>query len=216
MTNLAVLVGDGPGDADGPAEPLRRHRDGGLCCSGWASACCSGRVLETCNRRAFALEREQHRDARTDALTGLHNRRAMQERGRAEVKGAMRAGVPVSVILCDIDHFKSINDQYGHEAATSRWCRRPACCARRCGKAMRSGRWGGEEFMAVLPGTDAIGAGQVAERMRAAIAATRFGSLAATATISLGVATSELVDDPGAGVGPAAEGCGPAPVSRQA
>ena len=51
-----------------------------------------GRVLEASNRRAFALELEQHRDARTDTLTGLDNRRAMQERGRIELKRAMRSG----------------------------------------------------------------------------------------------------------------------------
>ena len=75
-----------------------------------------GRVLEASNRRAFALELELHRDARTDSLTGLDNRRAMLERGRVELKRAQRSGVPVSVILCDLDHFKNINDKYGHEA----------------------------------------------------------------------------------------------------
>ena len=66
-----------------------------------------GRALEASNRRAFALELELHRDSRTDALTGLDNRRAMEERGIVELKRASRAAAPVSLILCDIDHFKS-------------------------------------------------------------------------------------------------------------
>ena len=149
-----------------------------------------GRVLEASNRRAFALERELHRDARTDALTGLDNRRAMQERGRAELKRAKRAGAPVSVILCDIDHFKSINDRYGHEAGDITLVQAAGVLRAALRESDALGRWGGEEFMAVLPGTDARGASHVAERMRAAIAATKFGSLADSTTISLGVATS--------------------------
>jgi diguanylate cyclase (GGDEF)-like protein len=155
-----------------------------------------GRVLEASHRRAFALEREQHRDARTDALTGLHNRRAMQERGRAEIKRAKRARTPVSVILCDLDHFKSINDRYGHEAGDITLVQTAGVLRAALRESDALGRWGGEEFMAVLPGTDARGARHVAERMRAAIAAAKFGSVAGATTISLGVATSDLVDDP--------------------
>ena len=72
-----------------------------------------GRALEESSRRAFALELEMQREARTDTLTGLDNRRAMQERGAIELKRAKRIGAPVSVILGDIDHFKRVNDQFG-------------------------------------------------------------------------------------------------------
>jgi diguanylate cyclase (GGDEF)-like protein len=156
-----------------------------------------GRVIEVSSRRAFALEREQHRDARTDALTGLANRRAMQERGRAELKGAQRTGAPVSVILSDLDHFKNINDQYGHEAGDAALSRAALVLRRAVRESDVVGRWGGEEFMAILPGTDAAGAAEVAERMRLAIAVTTFDGVAEPQTISLGVASSEQLADPG-------------------
>lgn len=156
-----------------------------------------GRVIESSSRRAFLLERDLHRDARTDSLTGLDNRRAMQERGRAELKRAQRTGSPVSVILCDLDHFKSINDNYGHEAGDAALTRVALVLRRALRESDVVGRWGGEEFMAILPGTDAAGAAEVAERMRLAIAVTTFDGIADNTTISLGVASSEQLPDPG-------------------
>lgn len=155
-----------------------------------------GRVLEASNRRAFALELELHRDARTDALTGLANRRAMQERGRVELKRAKRSREPVSLILCDLDHFKNINDKYGHEAGDTALTDAAAVLRGALRESDALGRWGGEEFMAILPATDAAGARAVAERMRAAIATTKLAGLSETVTISLGVTTSEHLDDP--------------------
>ena len=156
-----------------------------------------GRVIEVSNRRAFALELELLRDARTDALTGLDNRRAMLERGRIELKRALRSGVPVSVILCDLDHFKNINDKYGHEAGDAALTRSAMVLRRALRESDALGRWGGEEFMAILPGTDAQGAAEVAERMRLAIAVTTFDGLSEGTTISIGVASSAQLEDPG-------------------
>lgn len=150
-----------------------------------------GRVIEASHRRAFALERDLHRDARTDPLTGLDNRRALLERGRLELKRARRSGTPFSVILGDFDHFKSINDKYGHEVGDASLTTAAAVLRGALRETDGLGRWGGEEFMAMLPGTDARGAAEVAERMRAAIAKTKFLGLGEGATISLGVATSE-------------------------
>lgn len=155
-----------------------------------------GRALEASNRRAFALDLELHRDARTDALTGLANRRGMQERGRVELKRAKRSGSPVSVLLCDLDRFKSINDRYGHEAGDAALAQTAAVLRGALRESDALGRWGGEEFIAVLPATGAIGAMEVAERMRAGIANTSFDGLREGTTISLGVATMSLVDDP--------------------
>lgn len=155
-----------------------------------------GRVIEVSNRRAYALEQELHRDARTDSLTGLDNRRAMQERGRVELKRAKRSGLPVSVILCDLDHFKNINDKYGHEAGDVALTSAATTLRRALRESDALGRWGGEEFMVVLPGTGAQGAAEVAERMRAAIASTKLGGTDETTTISLGVAASEQFEDP--------------------
>jgi diguanylate cyclase (GGDEF)-like protein len=149
-----------------------------------------GRVLETSYRRAFALEFESHRDARTDALTGLDNRRAMQEKGPLELKRAHRIDAPVAVILCDVDHFKRINDRLGHEAGDA--------VLRIVANVLRStlretdllGRWGGEEFIAVIVDADAAGGREVAERMRIGVATTPFDGLTGGATISFGVSSA--------------------------
>lgn len=154
------------------------------------------RVLEASNRRAFTLEQELHHDARTDSLTGLNNRRAMEELGPLELKRAQRSGKPVSVILCDVDHFKSINDRYGHEAGDTvlRITARVLRSALRETDAL--GRWGGEEFIVVLNDSGVTASGEVAERMRAAVAATKFEGLPDGATISLGVSTLIKVTSP--------------------
>ena len=156
-----------------------------------------GRVLEASNRRAYLLELESHRDARTDSLTGLDNRRAMQERGPLEMKRAKRSGEPISVILCDLDHFKSINDRYGHEAGDNALAAVAVVLRGALRETDGLARWGGEEFMAILPATHARGADEVAERMRAGVAATHFPRLVSGATISLGVATITRVVDLG-------------------
>lgn len=155
-----------------------------------------GRVLEASHWRAFVAERELHSDARTDALTGLANRRGMQERGRVELKRAKRSSAPVSVLLCDLDRFKNINDKYGHEAGDVALVQTAAVLRGALRESDALGRWGGEEFIAVLPATGAAGAMEVAERMRAGIANTTFTGLREGATISLGVATMSLIDDP--------------------
>lgn len=158
-----------------------------------ASSLLLGRVVEASHRREFVLELELRHDARTDALTGLDNRRAMEERGPIELKRAQRSGAPVSVIICDVDHFKSINDRYGHMGGDT--VLRTVATALRA--ALREtdvlGRWGGEEFMAVLVDTDSLVARHVAERMRSAIAKTTFDGLPEGTTISLGVATQQTV-----------------------
>jgi len=154
-----------------------------------------GRVLEASHRRAFALEMELQREARTDPLTALDNRRAMQERGPLELKRASRAGVPVALILCDIDHFKAINDRHGHESGDA--------VLRSVGGTLRTAlretdllsRWGGEEFLALLVDTDLRRAAEVAERMRASVEGMSLAGTADHATISVGVATRRDVGD---------------------
>ena len=163
---------------------------------GTAASTLLGRVLEASNRRAFALELELHRDARTDTLTGLHNRRSMEERGLLELKRAERSGAAVSLILCDLDHFKSINDKHGHETGDEAL----RVVARVLRGALREtdmlGRWGGEEFMAVLVDTPMRSSIEVAERMRIAVGAATFPDLPGGATISIGVSTVEKVTTP--------------------
>lgn len=154
-----------------------------------------GRVLEASHRRAFALELELHREARTDTLTGLDNRRSIQERGLVELKRAQRIAAPVSLIVCDVDHFKHINDRFGHEAGDAALHTVAVTLRAALRETDLLGRWGGEEFIAVLVETDAPTATLIAERMRAAVASVAFNTVPEGMTISLGVATGSAITD---------------------
>lgn len=128
--------------------------------------------------------------ARTDLLTGLPNRWEMTNRLATERSRANRHGSPFSVVLGDMDHFKLINDTFGHQAGDS--------VLRRVSQALRQtlrsedvcARWGGEEFLVLLPETRLDQAVTVAEKLRAAVGRLAFAwdSVAVKATISFGVA----------------------------
>lgn len=137
-------------------------------------------------------------EARTDALTGLPNRRSFDEELRRRFDQWRRNDVPVSLLLVDIDHFKSINDRHGHPTgdAALRWT------AQIIRDALREmdipARYGGEEFGVILPGTRLSDASNVAERLRAAIAARPFeeNGAAFAVTASIGAATAVANDSP--------------------
>ena len=137
--------------------------------------------------------REALRDQAThDGLTGLLNRTTILETLDDELARAARAGQPVSVLMVDLDRFKAINDTYGHlagDAVLREAARRLKSAARRYDSV---GRYGGEEFLIVLPGCDAANAGLQAERMREAIGGTPFAAPfhIVSVTASLGVACS--------------------------
>jgi diguanylate cyclase (GGDEF)-like protein len=137
--------------------------------------------------------REALREQATrDGLTGLLNRNSILETLDDEISRAARAGHPVSVLMADLDRFKSINDSHGHlvgDAVLREAARRLKSAARRYDSV---GRYGGEEFLIVLPGCDAADAAVQAERMRDAIGATPFPtpSEPVLVTVSLGVACS--------------------------
>src|SRR3954469_11043544 len=118
-----------------------------------------------------ARQRETLREqVKLDALTGLLNHRACHERLRAALDQALPQGLPVGVVTIDIDHFKRINDAHGHAEGD----RILAGAAERLRSVVRGsdavGRLGGEEFVLILPGVDADGAEDCAERARAALA----------------------------------------------
>jgi diguanylate cyclase (GGDEF)-like protein len=131
--------------------------------------------------------------SRTDPLTGLSNRRHLEEQLAAAVSAARRHDRPLSVLFIDIDSFKRINDQSGYEAGDDAL----RTVGDRVRLALRTedllGRWGGEEFVAVLPTTGLAGAVAVAERVRAAIAANpvRTGDSQADVTVSVGCASGD-------------------------
>jgi two-component system, cell cycle response regulator len=111
------------------------------------------------------------RQALTDDLTELANRRHGAHQLEREVALCVRHGRVLALVRVDVDHFKAINDTHGHQAGDQVL----ADVARRLAGAVRGGdelaRWGGDEFVAILPGTDKPGALRAAERLRAAVAA---------------------------------------------
>ncbi|MBT8079745.1 MAG: GGDEF domain-containing protein [Gammaproteobacteria bacterium] len=128
--------------------------------------------------------------AATDPLTGLYNRRHVFENLRQELKRFSRYGERFALILIDADHFKEVNDTYGHTVGDATLC----WIAKTCQKSVREtdtvGRFGGEEFIILLPHTTVDSAEIVAERIRLAMhnADDESRGNAADVTLSLGVA----------------------------
>ncbi|HKS77786.1 MAG TPA: GGDEF domain-containing protein [Gaiellaceae bacterium] len=137
--------------------------------------------------RAFRWTEEQASEARVDSLTGLANRRALEEVLAAEISRAQRFAHQLAVVLLDLDRFKEINDSFGHAAGDVmlRAVSRLLIGLARQGDTVA--RWGGEEFVVVLPETDLAGAQRFAERLRRAIEAQSVGDMQTSA--SCGVAT---------------------------
>ena len=128
--------------------------------------------------------------ARSDGLTGLANRRHCEERLLAEVARSERYETPLAVVLCDIDEFKAANDTHGHAFGDLVLQRFADVLRETLREIDVSSRWGGEEFLIVLPGTALPGAVEAAERIRTGFAALELGGGDATArmTASFGVA----------------------------
>lgn len=143
---------------------------------------------------------ELYRQSREDALTGLPNRRDFTERMAEECRRAERFAQPLCVAMVDIDHFKRVNDKFGHAAGDQALVE----IARRLRSALRSGdlvaRLGGEEFAVLLPNASAADAQALCERLRDAVAAipVMLANAAHRVTISIGVTTyvpPESTDD---------------------
>ena len=117
------------------------------------------------------LVEESQRLARTDTLTGLLNRRAFSASLQAEIARSERHGWPLSVLLLDIDHFKSINDGHGHAAGDVVLAKVAASLLETSRNCDLVGRWGGEEFVVGLTSTSLEDARVGAERIRVALAA---------------------------------------------
>jgi diguanylate cyclase (GGDEF)-like protein/PAS domain S-box-containing protein len=155
------------------------------------------RLRDVTERRR--LERALEELATTDPLTGMANRRRFDETLRAEAERCLRAGSPLTLLLLDIDHFKAVNDTYGHPAGDAVL----KAVAAQCRAAVRDidlvARVGGEEFAVLLVEADPVEGEQVADRMRRLVAATHVpipGHPPLTCTVSLGVAafTSDPTD----------------------
>src|SRR5581483_7007274 len=106
------------------------------------------------------------RQAQTDSLTGLANRAALDERLHHELERAAEQGTSLSLVIADIDNFKQINDVYGHQAGDEILRAVGAVLGESCRDSDLAARFGGEEFVLLLPGTQLAGARRVAERVR--------------------------------------------------
>lgn len=134
--------------------------------------------------------------ATTDGLTGLHNRRAFDERFKAEFARALRHNSPLSLVMLDVDYFKLYNDTYGHSAGDKVLVAVANALKAQVNRATDIvARYGGEEFIAVLPNCESIGAQLIAEKFRGAVAGLNIthekSDVAGYVTISAGVATLE-------------------------
>lgn len=130
--------------------------------------------------------------ATTDSLTGLANRRRFAERAEDEIRRALRYETPLSLIVGDVDHFKAVNDGWGHDVGDQALRHVADIWRRELREVDLSARQGGEEFVALLPETAASQASLVAERIRTVIADTPLatdGGASLALTISLGVAS---------------------------
>jgi two-component system cell cycle response regulator len=137
-----------------------------------------------------AFHEEIYRLTITDGLTGIANRRAFEERIKVEVYRALRYARPLSLVMFDLDHFKKVNDTYGHMAGDHVLKTVASAVSSRIRAYDAFARYGGEEFALLLPETSKAGAAQVAEEIRASVANTQFifEDRVIPVTVSMGVA----------------------------
>lgn len=138
-----------------------------------------------------SLSKSEER-ARTDILTGLPNRRALDEFFRAAQIAAMEKGEPLSILLVDIDHFKTFNDSFGHGVGDQVLRLMAKVLRERLREIDLPARYGGEELIAVLPGADLVTCEAIAERVRRSISECRItrrstGEVLPSITVSIGV-----------------------------
>ncbi|MBH9577258.1 GGDEF domain-containing response regulator [Inhella proteolytica] len=135
-------------------------------------------------------KQELHQAAITDRLTGLHNRAYLVDQLSREFSNSRRYGRPLSCLLLDIDHFKSVNDRHGHLVGDAVLRHTAQLLSRGLRRGDVLARYGGEEFVLLLPGTPAASAQALAESLRASVAQAVWvqGELSLPLTISIGVA----------------------------
>jgi diguanylate cyclase (GGDEF)-like protein len=130
------------------------------------------RFVAVCEDVTEHKRREEglHQLARVDPLTGVSNRRHLMERAGHEWVRADRFGLPLALVMLDIDHFKRVNDEYGHAVGDRAICAVATICVDCVREIDIVGRYGGEEFVIVLPGTGLEGARKLGQRLRKRIA----------------------------------------------
>jgi diguanylate cyclase (GGDEF)-like protein len=136
-----------------------------------------------------AFQRQMSESALRDGLTRAYNKRYFGERIEAELQYSLRHDAPLSLIFLDIDHFKSVNDQHGHQAGDQVLATLATLVTTMLGDDAVFARYGGEEFAVIARGTDAAGAKALSERIRASVEAHPFAheGTAIPVTISVGI-----------------------------
>jgi diguanylate cyclase (GGDEF)-like protein len=163
----------------------------------------AGYLLLIVNGFGFILMSKQRDDARmerlatTDDLTSLLNRRAFFARADAARLLALRLRQPIALLMLDIDHFKQLNDRFGHATGDEALVKFSVTCTNALREHDILGRLGGEEFALALPGTDLDGALHAAERLRQAVVHTRLLTCgnSYTMTVSIGVVLIDPHED---------------------
>jgi phosphoserine phosphatase RsbU/P len=155
--------------------------------------------LTSTNERLTILNRELEQISITDGLTQVYNRRYFMERLRQEVKRVSRYGPPASLLMLDIDHFKKVNDTYGHQAGDVVLSNVAGLVRDTLRETDLFARYGGEEFVLLATGTEQAGAFILAERLRKLIEDAVFthgGSrIAVTISIGIGVWEASIKED---------------------
>jgi diguanylate cyclase (GGDEF)-like protein len=153
----------------------------------------SVRSMNVALRRNIQLTGELERLAGTDALSGLSNRRAFTEFGETALANATRSQRPCSIVMIDIDHFKSVNDRLGHAAGDTVIRALGAALAGEVRVGERAGRIGGEEFAVILPDGGSEQAMALAQRVQTVVRSMRprAGDVPIEVTVSIGVASTQ-------------------------
>lgn len=140
--------------------------------------------------------RQMYESSTRDALTGAHNRRHFDDRLGSEIAFAVRHRVDLAIVMFDLDHFKQVNDRYGHPAGDAVLRHVVGLVNARLRTEDFLARVGGEEFAVVLRGTNVLGAARLAERLRVSVAAAgvNHDAVLVPASISLGCAALSEVD----------------------
>jgi diguanylate cyclase (GGDEF)-like protein len=140
-------------------------------------------------RLVSKVEKQLTHLATTDPLTGLHNRRSMTDLATYEIVQRKRHGDPLSVVLADVDHFKQINDRHGHEVGDAVLAALSLALREAVREQDSIARWGGEEFLILMPQASLEQARMVADRLREQVSQMAFqaGGQPLTVTMTLGV-----------------------------
>ncbi len=185
-------------DAVGPLDPLPEQ---GVKIVNWVHICvvfAMSAALSAFYRRTILIaEARLRKQATRDPLTGLANRSHFDAQATEALERSQRSGVPVTLMLCDVDHFKRVNDQYGHAVGDQVLVAMGQVLADNLREGDVLARWGGEEFLALMPASPLDAASATAERIRAAVAQAPLsvGPAPIALTLSFGVAQVHGPDD---------------------